>query len=504
MVRESFIITIPMPFTGESIVDGIILSWLVKTGDHVKKSQPLAEIETEKSAWEFESPCDGEVVSLKARAGDIVAVGTPLVEIMTTDPDMRHLELDKLVAERIEVTRQSKNDDSSRRGENGGRSELKLSPRVKKLLLDNNVNLNDISKIKGNGQEGRITVEDVERYVESLKQRQSTAKKAASGCYITGVGAYVPEHVIDNSFFADKLPDINADYIEKVTGIKERRYIDNAQSTSDLGLEAAKTALEAAGLDVSAVQMIIVATSTPDMPLPATACALQQKLGCPNIPAFDIAAACSGWLFGLSLAQQYIENGTFDNILVIAAETMSRFTDKTDRSTAFLFGDGAGAALVSSSPAGHRLSGMIIRGDSTGYDIIYRKAGGSSLPPGSKLSPGDEYWYMDGGRMFRGAVAAFSEIINAVSEKAGIELKDFRWIVPHQANQRILKAVANKVKIEEEKFFSNIALYGNTSAASVPLAIRDLEMEGRIKTGDKILLCAVGAGLTYAGCVLEW
>jgi 3-oxoacyl-[acyl-carrier-protein] synthase III len=215
-------------------------------------------------------------------------------------------------------------------------------------------------------------------------------------------------------------------------------------------------------------------------------------------------AACSGWLYGLSIAQQYLKTGTYKNILVIASETMSRFTDTTDRATAFLFGDGAGAAVVSSEATGHNLTDIVLKTYSSGYDIIYRKAGGSLMPPREMQSREDEYWFMDGGRMFRSAVEAFSDIIETVSDIAKTTVKDFNWFIPHQANERILKSVAKRVKAQPERFFSNIRNLGNTSAASIPLALKDLAEKQEVSSGDKLLLCAVGAGLTSAGAVLTW
>jgi 3-oxoacyl-[acyl-carrier-protein] synthase-3 len=231
---------------------------------------------------------------------------------------------------------------------------------------------------------------------------------------------------------------------------------------------------------------------------------LQQKLGCRTIPAFDLQAACSGWLYGLSVGRQFIANGSYKKVLVVAAEAMSRYTDPADRATAFLFGDGAGAAVLSSEADGHLLSDIVLQADGSGYDIIYRKAGGAVMPYREMTSPKDEYWYMDGGRMFRSAVETFSRIIQLVAERARLSLDDFDWFIPHQANQRILKAVAKKVKTVPEKFFSNIKHLGNTSAASIPLALRDLERNRQVRSGEKLLLCSVGAGLTYAGCVLTW
>lgn len=490
---NEFIVTIPMPFTGESIVDGILVNWLVKPGETVTKGQYLAEIETEKSVWEFESPCDGEVAALKAEPGDVVDVKAPLLEIKTSDENMKHLleeTKEPVLAQKSQVSVESRGRE---------RSGFSASPRVKRMLKEHNIDEKEVQFIKATGSDGRIAVADVEQYLGTKLGRNG--KKTHT--YINAIGTYVPEAIVDNSVFLEHFPDLSESYIEKVTGIHQRRWVSD-ETTSDMAVAAAKNALESSRLDAKDIDMIILATTTPDMPLPATACAVQQRLECRAIPAFDIQAACSGWLYGLSVAQQFIKAGVYKNILVIAAESMSRFTDRTDRATAFLFGDGAGAAILSSNPAGHELSDLLLEADSSGYDIIYRKAGGSAMPLSSMETPRDEFWYMDGGRMFRSAVSTFSHIIESVTDTANLMLSDFRWFVPHQANQRILKTVASRIKAIPERFFSNIRNFGNTSAASIPLALKDIESTKTVKSGDKLLLCAVGAGLTAAGGVLTW
>ncbi len=509
MGKEDFVISIPMPFTGESIVDGILVGWKIKPGDKVEKGQHVAELETEKSVWEFEVPCAGEIVSLKVAEGDVVDVGAPLFEMRTDDVNMKHLERTAAeeTAEKSETSQGgSSGPETVSRAQSAGTIMRSLSPRVRKMLQDNNISEEQAEEIEGSGPEGRITAADIGRYLDELESKQVGGEGGLLPCYVTGIGTYTPSRVVGNEIFLQHFDDINESYIEKVTGIRERRWSED-ESTSDLAHKAAAAALEASGLAASDLDMIIVSTTTPDMPLPATACAVQEKLGCEEIPAFDIAAACSGWLYGLSIGRQYIQTGVHQHVLVVAAEVMSKFTDKTDRATAFLFGDGAGAAILSSTAGpngGHELSDIIMRADSSGYDIIYRRAGGSSHPPGTPLEAGDEYWYMDGGRMFRSAVTAFSDIIEASARSANLPLDKVDWIVPHQANQRILKSVAHKLGIPIERFFFNIEKYGNTSAASIPLALKDLEATGKLKKGDKILLCAVGAGLTIAGGHLTW
>jgi len=512
VTKSDFTITIPMPFNGESIVDGILVAWKIKSGDRVAKGQIIAEIETEKSVWQFESPCAGEVVTLAAAEGDVVDVGAPLLEMRTSDPDMKHLEK----SEKGHNGRGVAGPASAATGAAAPKQAAPpaadllrtLSPRLKKMVGDNNLTEADVVKIAAEAPDGRITAAEIGRYIDEQEAKKAAASGHVRSCYVAGIGTYVPAKVVDNAVFLEHFSDINESYIEKVTGIRERRWAEK-ESTSDLAVHASRAALEAAGLEAGELDLIVVATTTPDMPLPATANAIQQKLGCTRVPAFDISAACSGWLYALSIGRQFVMTGTYRNVLVIAAEEMSKFTNKTDRATAFLFGDGAGAAVLSADrPShggdGHLLSNVVMAADSSGYDIIYRKAGGSEYPPGSDLAVDEGFWYMDGGRMFRTAVTSFSSVIEAVAKEAGVALADFAWIVPHQANQRILKSVAHKLDLPIEKFFFNIAKYGNTSSASIPLALKDLELSGKLKPGDKLLLCAVGAGLTIAGGVLTW
>lgn len=494
MNNDEFIVAVPMPFTGESIVDGVLVSWLVETGEKVTKGQNIAEIETEKSVWELEAPCDGEVLALQAEPGDVVEVKAPLLEMKTSDNDVRHLLVDKEAAEGVEEGSAARTDSESA-ASGGPFSRLDVGPRVRRLLREAGIDDEEAQSIP---TMGRLAFEEVKAYLSA-----KFAHGRATTTYLAGIGAYVPSKVVDNSLFMQHFDDIDEKYIEKVTGIRERRWVDD-ETTSDMAYAAAIEALENSGLSAADIDMIVLATTTPDMPLPATACLIQQRLGCGDIPAFDMQAACSGWLYALSIAQQFIKSSTYTNILVIAAETMSKFTDHADRATAFLFGDGAGAAIVSSEKIGHELSDVLLKADPSGYDIIYRRAGGSLMPLSSMESPKDEFWFMDGGRMFRTAVKAFADVIDAVAAKARTAIRDFNWFIPHQANKRILKSVAGRVKAVPEKFFSNIELVGNTSAASIPLALKDLARQEKVESGDKLLLCAVGAGLTSAGAVLTW
>ena len=502
MSEREFIVTVPMPFTGESIVDGILVSWLVDPGDTVEKGQHVAEIETEKSVWEFEAPCAGVIVSLKAEAGDVVDVNAPLFEIRTTDQDVRHLagpgQEDEGAAEEAESV--------ATVGHSAERGTVSVSPRIRKLLRDAGLSEEQWPEVAAASEAGRITAESIERYMEGAESRVSVSdngSRAAQQCFIAGIGTYAPKRIIGNDHFVEHFDDIDESYIEKVTGIRERRWVDG-ESTSEMAVLAAKEALRNARIEAADIDMIVLATTTPDMPLPASSCVVAEKLGCRDIPAFDLQAACSGWLYGLSVGRQYVQSGTYTNVLVIASETMSAFTDVTDRATGFLFGDGAGAAVLNGRDGGHLLSNVVMRTDTAGYDIIYRKAGGTIMPPRAMSSPRDEFWVMDGGRMFRSAVSGFSDVIEAVAVQENVPLGEISWFVPHQANQRILKTVAHRLKADDQRFFSNIRLMGNTSAASIPLALQDLQGQHQLSKGDRLLLCAVGAGLTSAGCLITW
>ena len=489
-----FVVSVPMPFTGESIVDGILVSWMIEPGDVVTKGQPVAELETEKSVWEFESPCSGTIVGLKAEAGDVVDVNAPLFDIRTSDADVRHL---------LEIEESAKVEKVASSVAQGSHQ---VSPRAKKLLREAGIDESDWPKVAELNSEGRIGPDEVTQFAEGRLTKPKISGNGSSGtisCNIAGIGTYTPKSVVGNDHFVEHFDDIDESYIEKVTGIRERRWV-NEESTSDMAISAAREALSRSKIDASKIDMIILATTTADMPLPASACVVAEAIGCDGVPAFDIQAACSGWLYALSIGRQFLRGGTCSNVLVVAAETMSVFTDPTDRATGFLFGDGAGAAILSSETQGHELSDVVMGTDTDGYDIIYRKAGGALMPPHAMESPRDEYWVMDGGRMFRSAVKGFSDVILRVVEREGISIDQVKWFVPHQANQRILKTVAHRLKADPSKFFSNIRLLGNTSAASIPLAMEDLQAQQTIAKGDILLLCAVGAGLTSSGCLIRW
>ena len=317
---------------------------------------------------------------------------------------------------------------------------------------------------------------------------------------ITGVGAYLPDEVVSNADLA-KVVDTSDTWIFERTGIHERRRAAPDQASSDLAVEAAKRALAAAGRTAEDLDLIIVATTTPDLTFPATAAIVQRKLGAPMGIAFDVQAVCSGFVYGLAVADGFIARGHARCGLVIGAETMTRLMDWTDRTTCVLFGDGAGAVVVEpvagqGTTEDRGLLSFALRCEGEKQDLLYVDGGPSTTGEVGKLR-------MQGHQVFRHAVVNISEAIEAAAGKAGVNISEVDWFVPHQANQRILKGVADRLGIDKHKVVSTIAQHANTSAASIPLALDAAIRDGRIKPGDLVLMEAMGGGLTWGACLVR-
>ncbi|AYV48772.1 3-oxoacyl-ACP synthase [Caulobacter flavus] len=317
---------------------------------------------------------------------------------------------------------------------------------------------------------------------------------------VTGVGAYLPPQIVTNEDLS-KIVDTSDEWIIERTGIRQRHKAADDQAVSDLAVEAARQALERAGKSPADVDLIIVATTTPDLTFPATAAIVQRKLGAGVGIAFDVQAVCSGFVYALSVADGFIARGNAKCALVIGAEAMTRLMDWTDRGTCVLFGDGAGAVVLEpgegqGTTADRGMLGFALRADGTKQDLLYVDGGPSTTGTVGKLR-------MLGNQVFKHAVINISEAIHAAAEKAGVTVPEVDWFIPHQANQRILQGVANRCGIDEDKVISTVALHANTSAASIPLAFAHGVADGRIKPGDLLLLEAMGGGLTWGACVLR-
>lgn len=319
---------------------------------------------------------------------------------------------------------------------------------------------------------------------------------------IIGTGSSVPETVLSNSDL-EKMVDTSDEWITSRTGIKERRIADENTAASDVAYGAAEKALKTAGVSPQQLDVIIVGTITPDFLFPSTGCVLQSLLGAKNAYAFDLMAGCSGFLYTLHVAEGIIKSGGAEKILVIGVDTLSKVTDFEDRSTCILFGDGAGAAVLTASDEPGILS-SILSSDGNDWDLLYVPAGGSRTPIDEEvLKSREQYIKMKGNDVFKVAVKSIeSATINAIKE-ADLEPEDIDLFVPHQANQRILEAVRKRLNFPEEKVFVNLDRYGNTSGASVPLALDEAIRQGRVKEGNLVLFAAFGAGFTWGASVVR-
>lgn len=315
---------------------------------------------------------------------------------------------------------------------------------------------------------------------------------------IAGTGSYLPEHVITNADI-EKLVDTSNEWIVERTGIHSRHKVAPGERSSDMALIAAERAIEAAGIDRHSIQLILVATSTPDMILPNCACLVQERLGIAGMPAFDLVAACAGFIYGLSVADQFIRSGMYDNVLLIGTEALTSLTDWTDRETCVLFGDGAGAVVLQASDKPGVLS-THLHADGRYKDLLR-----ASSPLPTQADPEDPpYVRMAGREVFKFAVGALGDVVDEALAHNGLNYSDIDWLVPHQANSRIISALAKKLDLPMERVIMTIADQGNTSAASVPLALDIAVRDGRIQRGERLLLEAIGGGFCWGSALIVY
>lgn len=321
---------------------------------------------------------------------------------------------------------------------------------------------------------------------------------------ILGLGSYVPEKVITN-YDLEKVMDTSHQWIVERTGIHERRNVTEGQATSDLATKAAEKALADAGIGPEEIDLIIVGTVTPDMFFPSVACLVQDRLKAYNAAAFDLTAVCSGFIYGLVTASAFIKNGTYRKILVIGAETLSTITDKEDRNTAILFGDGAGAVVLGETEPGYGILGFDLGADGTGGDLLKVPAGGTRQPVTAETIANKLHFIqMNGNEVFKFAIKVMGETVKKALAAAQLTPQDITCLVPHQANLRIIQSAANRLGLPMDKVVVNVDKYGNTSAASVPLALDEGVKNGRIKKDDVIALTGFGGGLTWGAVIIRW
>lgn len=322
---------------------------------------------------------------------------------------------------------------------------------------------------------------------------------------IAGLGCFLPEKIVTNHDL-EQVVDTSDEWITSRTGIKERRIVAEDESLVDLVVRAGEAALEDAGVAAEAVDLLIVATATPEQPIPATSAIAQPRLGVVNAACFDLSAACSGFTYSLNVARQFIATGAARNILVIGAECLTRYTDWSDRTTCVLFGDGAGAVLLQPTEAGEGILHIDWRTNGTWADFIAMPGGGSRFPPHSResIDQGLPFIKMRGNETFKVAVRAMTDLSLDLLKRAGIQPSDLDLFIPHQANLRIIQAVGKRIGLSQEQVFSNVQRVGNTSAASIPLAMVGAVEEGRLKRGDLLLITAFGGGLTWGSALIRF
>ncbi|OAM87886.1 beta-ketoacyl-ACP synthase 3 [Termitidicoccus mucosus] len=531
---DTLLIEVPVPSMGATVAELTVIDIVVQPGATVAKGQKIAELESDKSVFEFEAPCDGTIQSVIARAGDILPPGAPFLRIETTDLSLKHLEVAAGSVPRttpppaVAATAPkplavpapaepapafmapSEYSHPPMSVMRAGTAPL-WTPRAIKVAQDAGLDHTAVADIEATGPGGRVSGDDVARYLATHVSAApapavSPVSASCETVCIAGVGYAIPSGVRFNKEILKAFPDMTEEEIIKLTGIRERRYAAEGETATGLAVVAVRRAAEQAGIDIGEIDGVIMATLIPDQPVPAMASALAKELGIPRALAFDLNAACAGWLYALEVGRAFIRSGTAKKLIVVTAELLSRITNPRDHATAFLFGDGAGAAILTDAPGGHRLARMALSGDADQFTAIQRPGGGAKRPvPSAAGNDRDDFFLqMNGAAVFKHAVIAFADLIGDALKRHNLAPSDIAWIVPHQANERILRAVSKRVGIPYERFVVTIGKYGNTSAASVSMALGWAAEEGIFNPGDKIIFCSVGAGMTFAGGLLVW
>ena len=320
---------------------------------------------------------------------------------------------------------------------------------------------------------------------------------------ITGINGYVPDYILTNKEL-EKIVDTNDEWITTRTGIKERRILKGeGKGTSVLGIEAVNGLLKKTKIDAKEVDLIICATATPDMIFPSTACIIADKIGATNAFAYDLMAACSGFLYALSTASKFIETGTYKKVIVVGADKMSSIINYEDRATCIIFGDGAGAIMLEANHEGLGVQDAVLRSDGSGSEFLHMKAGGSAKPATYETVDAKEHSvWQDGQTVFKAAVTSMADVSEEIMKKNNLSANDVSWLVPHQANQRIIDATARRMGVGNEKVMVNIEKYGNTTNGTIPLCL--WEWEKKLKLGDNLILAAFGGGFTWVSVYLKW
>lgn len=527
-LTDTYLIDVPIPSMGATVNELTVIDIAVAPGATLTKGDKVAELESDKSVFEFESPCDGVLREVFCRPADIVPSGAPFLRVETADESLRHLTVKAgaavakpvapvapvvvPVAKSAAVVTAPVRIAAAPAVASGG---LLWTPRARKMIEDAGLDPATVTGLMATGPGGRVSGDDVTKFLDErtttpIATSATAAAPMAGGdtetVCIAGVGFAVPKGIRPTSEILKEFPGRTEAEMLKLTGIRERRFAGPGETATGLAAIAVQHALDQAGMKVTEIDGIVLATIIPDQPVPSMASALAKHLGIPKALAFDLNAACSGWLYALEVGRAFIRGGTAKNVIVVTAEILSRITNPKDHETAFLFGDGAGAAILTGAEGGHRLHRMGLSGDATQFTAIQRRGGGATqpVPDPTGNDRNDFFLQMDGAMVFKSAVLGFASQIEATLARHNLTPDEIGWVVPHQANERILRAVGKRIGIPFDRFVMTISKYGNTSGASVSMALGWAAEEGIFNPGDKIIFCSVGAGLTFAGGLLVW
>jgi 3-oxoacyl-(acyl-carrier-protein) synthase III len=439
MDDNAFRLSLYLPAQGAAETEATIIEWYVSEGDHFEKGQVLGQIDSAKSVFDFEAPCSGLLIRLLHLEGETVSYDDPVMEIETSDATMKDW----------------------------------------------------IPPAASGASQG---------LPQQLSTRSHREDHPAQTAVVLGIGSYLPKRVVTNAELVKDFPEISEQYVYQVTGIHQRHWAEEDEKPSDMAYAASLEAIRKAGIATKEIDALILSTTTPDVAMPSTACILQDRLNLGRIPSFDLNAACSGWLYAVSLARGMILSGMARNVLAVGVDVQSRLLDRSDRTTCFIFGDAAGAAIISAEGSGHRIREVILGADTRGLHMARRDE------PGYVVANGDDSidpWIrLEGQPLFRLATDCFAGVIHDAIVKTGWSPDETRWIIPHQANGRMLKAAAKRTGVPFQRFYLNVERVGNTSSASIPVAL--VEVEETLQPGDKLILCSVGAGVTTAAVAIEW
>ena len=439
MDEASFKMPLYLPAQGASETEATIIEWCVGEGDRFEKGQVLAQVDSAKSVFDFEAPCAGRVLRVDHLEGETISLTDPIMQIETSDPEMKDW----------------------------------IPPAAD------------------------LPPEAVPQAVASI---DSCENKATDGIGILGIGGYLPKRIVTNAELVKHFPDITEQYIRQVTGIRQRHWAAEDEKPSDMAFQASLEAIGKSEISPKEIDAVILATTTPDVAMPSTACILLDRLNLRNVPAFDLNAACSGWLYAVSMARGMICSGMARNVLTVGVDMQSRLLDPSDRSAYFIFGDGAGAAIISSAERGHKIRQVLLGSDPRGLPMARREEPGYLVTNGRPTV--DPWIRLDGPALFRLASDSFGSLIRQTLDQTGWTPEETRWVIPHQANARILRAGAKRSGLPFDRFYLNVDRVGNTSSASIPLALQELEES--LRAGDKLILCSVGAGVTTAAISVQW